>query len=80
MRYEISKAKTQLDPKWFLQNDQRDAQIPFYVSIFIFNSLHVSSLLPTCTRHDQQHRVTVTRGCIDNIFLSWWWSRYARNM
>jgi len=26
----------------FLVNDQRDAQIPFYVFIFIFNSLHVS--------------------------------------
>jgi len=24
-------------------NDQREAQIPFYVFIFIFNSLHVSS-------------------------------------
>ena len=28
---------------WFLVNDQRDAQILFYVSISIFNSLHVSS-------------------------------------
>jgi hypothetical protein len=27
----------------FLVNDQLDAQIPFYVFIFIFNSLHVSS-------------------------------------
>ena len=27
----------------FLINDQRDAQIPFYVSIFVFNSLQVSS-------------------------------------
>jgi hypothetical protein len=27
----------------FLVNDQRDAQIPFYVFIFIFNCLHVSS-------------------------------------
>ena len=27
----------------FLVNDQRDAQITFYVFVFIFNSLHVSS-------------------------------------
>ena len=29
--------------KWFLVNDQRDAQILFYVFISIYNSLHVSS-------------------------------------
>ena len=29
--------------KWFLVNDQRDAQIVFYVFISIYNSLHVSS-------------------------------------
>jgi len=34
----------------------------------------------TCTRHGHQNRVTVTRGCIDTIFLSWWWARCARNM
>ena len=28
---------------WFLVNDQCDAQIPFYVFIFIYNSLHISS-------------------------------------
>ena len=28
---------------WFLENDQRDAQILFYVFISIYNSLHVSS-------------------------------------
>ena len=28
------------------------------------------SELPTCTRHSHQHRVTVTRGCIDTICLS----------
>ena len=27
---------------WFLVNDQRDAQILFYVFISIYNSLHVS--------------------------------------
>jgi len=25
-------------------------------------------------------RVTVTRGCIDTICLSWWWARCAWNM
>jgi len=28
---------------WFLVNDQRDAQITFYVFISIYNSLHFSS-------------------------------------
>jgi len=30
------------------------------------------SLLPTCTQLSHQHRMTVTRGCIDKICLSWW--------
>jgi len=51
----------------FLVNDQRDAQIVF-------------SLLPTCTHFGHQHRMTVTRGYIDTICLSWWWARRARNM
>ena len=38
------------------------------------------SKLPTCKRHGHQHRMTVTRGCIDTICLSWWWTRGARNM
>jgi hypothetical protein len=88
-------------PKW--------RTILYYVFIFIFNSLHVSSTsfsssgetncvntnsgnchtvsvavsyaeLPTCTRHGPRHRVTVTRGCIETICLSWWWARCARNM
>ena len=86
----------------FLVNDQRDAQIIFYVFISIYNSLHVSSTqcsssgetncthtasgnshsmlvaemcagwknLPTCTHLEHQHRMTVTRGCIDTICLS----------
>jgi len=44
-----------------LVNDQCDTQI----------------LLPTCTHLGHQHRMIVTRSCIDTIFLSWWW---ARNM
>jgi hypothetical protein len=38
------------------------------------------SELPTCTRHGHRYRVTVTRSCIDTIYLSWWWAQYARNM
>ena len=38
------------------------------------------SSLPICTQHGHQHRLTVTRGCIDTICLSWWWARCARNM
>ena len=34
----------------------------------------------TCTHLGHQHRMTVTRGCIDTICPSWWWSRCARNM
>ena len=38
--------------QWFLVNDQRDAQIPFYVFIFIYNSLHVSST--SCSSSERQ--------------------------
>jgi hypothetical protein len=38
------------------------------------------SLLPTCTHLCHQHRMTVTRGCIDTFCLSWWWAECARNM
>ena len=88
----------------FLVNDERDAQILFYVLISIYNSLHVSitsclssgetncintaagnshsmlvvemcagwkkSLILTCTHLGHQHRMTVTRVCIDKICLS----------
>jgi hypothetical protein len=36
--------------------------------------------LPTYTQHSHWQRVTVSRGCIDTICLSWWWARCARNM
>jgi hypothetical protein len=38
------------------------------------------ALLPTCTHLVHQHRMTVTRGCIDTICLSWRWALCARNM
>jgi hypothetical protein len=34
--------------------------------------VHGGSKLSTCTRHGPQHRVSVTRGCIDTICLSGW--------
>jgi len=37
------------------------------------------SLLPTCTHLGHQHRMTVTRGCVDKICISWWWARCVRN-
>jgi len=40
----------------------------------------VKGLLPTCTQLGHQHSMTVTRGCIDTICLSWWWAWYAPNM
>jgi hypothetical protein len=46
--------------KTFLVNDQRDAQIPFYVFIFIFNSLHVSSTL--CSSSGETNCVNTTAG------------------
>ena len=77
-------------------NDQREAQILFYVFISIYNSLHVSrsqcsssgetivSIQPlvtvyvggrdvcrleedSCTHLGHQHRITVTRRCIETI-------------
>ena len=38
------------------------------------------TLLPTCTHLGHHHRMTVTRGCIETICLSWWWALSARNM
>jgi branched-subunit amino acid transport protein AzlD len=42
--------------------------------------VQAGSSLPTCTRHSHQHRVKVTRVCIDTICLSWWWARCDRNV
>ena len=41
--FQFGPTMTRLFEKWFLVNDQRDAQIPFYAFIFICNSLNVSS-------------------------------------
>jgi hypothetical protein len=62
--------------------------ILYHVFIFIFNSAHHSSTScsssgeANCvkTTSGHRHRVTVTRGCIDTICLSWWWARCARKM
>jgi len=37
-------------------------------------------LLQTCTHIGHQHRMIVSRGCIDTICVSWWWARCVRNM
>jgi hypothetical protein len=49
-------------------NDQRDAQIPFYVFIFIFNSLHVSST--TCSSSGEANYVSTTSGSCHSVFVA----------
>jgi hypothetical protein len=44
----------------FLVNDQRDAQIIFYVFIFIYNSLHVTSTL--CSSSGETNFINTTSG------------------
>jgi hypothetical protein len=44
----------------FLVNDQRDAQIPFYVFISIYNSLHVSST--QCSSSGETNHVNTASG------------------
>jgi len=70
-------------------NDQRDAQILFYVFISLYNSLHVSStqfsssgekIVPIQRLVTVILKITVTRGSYDTICLSWWWALCARNM
>jgi len=43
-----------------LVNYQRDAQIPFYVFIFIYNSLHVSSI--SCSSSGETNCIYTTSG------------------
>jgi hypothetical protein len=52
--------------KSFFVNDQRDAQIIFYVFISIYNSLHVSS-----TRAHHQERQIVSVQPMVTIILCW---------
>ena len=46
----------------FLVNDQRDAQIPFYVFTFIYNSLHVSST--SCSSSGETNCINTTSGIV----------------
>ena len=47
--------------QWFLVNDQRGAQIPFYVFIlFIYNTLHVSST--SCSSSGETNCINTTSG------------------
>ena len=46
--------------QWFLVNDQREAQISFYVFISIYNSLHVSST--SCSLSGETNCINTTSG------------------
>jgi hypothetical protein len=54
---------------WIAIPEDRSNTLLRNVCDHVVCSLGVSLLL-TCTRHGHQHRVTVTRGCIDTICLS----------
>ena len=56
--------------QWFLVNDQRDAQIPFYVFIFIYNSLHVSSTM--CSSSGETNCINKP---LVTVTLCWWLCR-----
>jgi hypothetical protein len=72
---------------WVLVNDLRDAQF-FTMHLFLFLTLHMfrahcahhQERQIVSTRHGHRHRVSVTRGYVDTICLSWWWARHARKM
>jgi hypothetical protein len=53
---------------WFLVNDQRDELIPFYVFIFIYNSLHVSST--SCSSSGEREIVSIQP--VVTVTLCWW--------
>jgi hypothetical protein len=42
--------------QWFVVNDQRDAQIPFYVYIFLFITLY---MFPANRAHHQERQIVV---------------------
>ena len=52
----------------FLVNDQRDAQIPFYVFISISNSLHVSGTL--CSSSGETDCVNTTSGNCHSVLVA----------
>jgi len=49
-------------------NDQRDAQIHFYVFIFIYNSLHVSSIL--CSLSGETNCINTTSGNSHSVLVA----------
>ena len=51
-----------------LVNDQRDAQIPFYVFIFIYNSLHVSST--SCSSSGEANCINTTFGNCHSVLVA----------
>jgi len=52
----------------FLVNDQRDAKIPFYVFIFIYNSLHVSST--SCSPSGETDCIDTTSGNCHSVLVA----------
>jgi hypothetical protein len=57
--------------QWFLVNDQRDAQIPFYVFIFLFITLYIFRV----HRAHHQERQIVSIQPLVNVTLCWWLCR-----
>jgi hypothetical protein len=62
-----SRYETRLEMSWFLVYDQRDAQISFYVFVFIFNSLHVSST--SCLSSGETNCVNTTSGNCHSVLV-----------
>jgi hypothetical protein len=52
----------------FLVNYQRDAQIPFYVFIFIYNSLHVSST--SCSSSGETNCINTSSGNCHSVLVA----------
>ena len=53
---------------WFLVNDQRDAQILFYVFISIYNSLHVSST--PCSSSGETNCINTASGNSNSMLVA----------
>jgi hypothetical protein len=60
--------KDTFSPQPFLVNDQRDTQIPFYVFIFIYNSLLVSST--QCSSSGEKNCVNTNSGNRHSVLLA----------